>query len=893
MSKVHCISFQHCHPDTQGTSISSIGFTLTSETQGPKPSAGHTNTTSTLSTSTASVNEIAVTTSLTHDSAQLTQNSGITPELSKSQVLCTHQFSDFKSVPLTTQEDPTVVETEGNTCENNVQEENAMLRSTSLVRSVMSTSTTVTNTTTEIMSSDKSNLCTENTQPQVLATKEEVKNVSETAEAVKSCEMFSSVDSNTWGDSTLIDSVVKIELKEPIFTKDDHPVTQVTSSVIAQTDHPSIEMGQDICNEKTDQSSSVQETAEGSRTAAALAEQPKQISLVEVEEVKMTISHLSFNIAGTAADQKVLGTVEANMVSCGDVDESSIELSSVDVSPAADFQPDNLSSCDLALCDSTIKDRKRKITETETDLDNFDELIAGLKEVAEKDIDLTTIEGNRRRGSMKDLELEQDGDEKFSLLKIRRCDDDDLESLASIDTDMAPASEASRDLEGTFSDLESVSESVSSKGDSLFSPATQGQGSIDSSRTEEFHTIELVSQQSQIVSSEAITHMYIKSSHELVSPVKKEMDLDVAGVSSREVSSSNIQTSEGENGVMLSNQKETSKSEQSGGEVTNHTMDYEQLPVEKLQAMIAELEEVMSDTELSDTDDETGEGGKEGEDSSPSVKETNESKTGQSNEVADSENQSIIMTSVEMTPEKEHLASTVQSKMSSEESKDELFPIEFSVQEVHVAGDIEFAKARSSVQPSNPTSIGTPMIVVTATSVHEEGVQKVPNTLPEVTAELSQKGSQEITHTSTSTVQKVSVHSSQVVHGMTLVTSTEDRLPEPEEAVLVTLISRPSSVEALATDSESTGNKTVMEQVEEENSDPDIEFSDREKQEDEKEEKEAREPSSSSSSSGDSSEDEESVKERSPTIIECSSISVALEEGNAEETEEVSGMYGA
>ncbi|XP_071545207.1 dystrophin-like isoform X14 [Panulirus ornatus] len=882
---------QHCHLDTQGTSISSIDFTLTSETQGPKPSAGHTNTTSTLSTTTACVNEIAVTTSLTHDSVQLTQNSGMTPEFSTSLVSSSHQFTDMKASPLTMQEDPTIMETEEDNFESIVHEENAVLRSTSLVRSVMSTTTTVTNTTTEMMSSvdndstvlvlsDKSILRPENSQPQVTATLEDTKNASETAGAVKSYEMFSSVDSNTWGDSTLIDSVVKVEPKEPLFTRDDHSVTAVTSSVTALLDHPSPEMEEEVGNEETKCSTSLQESTEGSKTTSHI-DQPKQISLVEVEEVKMTISHLSFNIAGTTANQKVLRTAEANIVSRGDVDESSVE-----VSPEADFHPASIISHDMTLCDSAAKDRKRKITETETDLDNFDELIAGLKEVAEKDIDLTAIEGSRRRGSVKDLEIEQDGDEKFSLLKIRRCEDDDLESLASIDTDMAPASEASRDFEGTFSDLESVSESVSSKGDSLFSPsATQGVGSIDSSRTEEFHTIELVSQQSQIVSSEAVTHMYIKSSHELVSPVKKEVGPDFASINVNEASHCDIQPGDGESGLVSLNQKETSKSELLGGEAAGHAMDYEQLPVEKLQAMIAELEEVMSDTELSDTDDEKAEADKEKEDSSLSVKETNASKVDLSSEVTNTENQSISAAPVEMIPEKENLSSSFVSNMATDELKDELFPVEFSVQEVHVAGDIEFAKARSSVEPNEPLAFGTPITVVTTTSVHEADVQEVPNALPEVMLEHPQEGTREITSDTSSTVQKVSVHSSQVVRGMTLVTSTEDRLPEPEEAVLVTLISRPSSVEALATDSEFTANKVIMEQVEEENSDPDIEFSDKEEKEDEKEVKRAHEPSSSSSS-GDSSEDEESVKERRPTIIECPSISVALEEGNAEETGE-------
>ncbi|KAG7153745.1 Utrophin-like [Homarus americanus] len=874
---------KHCHMDTQGTGISSVGFLLTSEAQGSQLSAVHTNTTSTLSTITASVSETSNTTSLTHDSSQHNQTTGINPVFSKSQVPATQQCPELEAGQFPLQDDPTVMETEVDTCENSIQEGKVVLRSTGLVHSIMTTTSTVTTTTsklisaenvgaTEVVSSGKVNLCAEKSQSQIMAQDEEMNNEAETAEDAEVPEMYSSADSNTWGDSSLIDSVVRVEPKGPSSPgEDEHAVNLITTTANEEVNHPSTEKEEYMDEKNIGHLSFDREIVEESANTT-MKDQPKKLSLVEVEEVKMTISHLSFNIPGKTTERKILSLRETDMMSCSAVGDTSIEFSSEDVSPIAEFPSDSVNLSDLALSDSPTKDRKRKITETESDLDNFDELIAGLKEVAEKDIDLTGIEGSRRQATVKDVELQQSGDERFSLVKIRRCDDDDLESLASIDTDMAPASEASRDFEGTFSDLESVSESVSSKGDSLFSP-NQGAGSLDCSRTEEVRTVEYISQQSQIVSSEAVSHTYIKTSHELISPTKKEIDSNnIINFTASEVLSYDEQIDDGKDDTELLKQEETNQPEQSSGEVTSHPMDYEQLPVEKLQAMIAELEEVMSDAEISDTEDEVEMAEKENV--SIPVDELNTFETNQSYETKSTEDE--VMTPVVVNV-------TKQSKISNEDTEEKALPIEFTVQEVHVAGDIEFAKAKSSVEKREPVAIETPRIVVTTPSLHEDMVQNVPNILPEQQQGVTQVTTSQNSYT---TVQKVSVQSSQVVHGMTLVTSTEDRLPEQEEAVLVTLISRPSSVEALTTDSESTGNKVIMEEVEV-NCDPDMKSSFREEKKDAKEIVEETEPSSVKFSSGDSSEDEESSKERRPTVVECSNISVSLVEENAEEIKKV------
>ncbi|KAK8748067.1 hypothetical protein OTU49_016299, partial [Cherax quadricarinatus] len=874
---------QHCLLDTQDTGIS-IGFPLTSETQGSQ-STDHTNTNSALSTIIASVNETSVTASLTHDSSQLSPSTGISPVFSKLQAPSTQQFDELKSVQFTLQDDTAVIDTKVDMSGKNIQEGNVVLRSIGLVRSVMNTTTTITTTSTNVMSSEsaeltkvvssgKSNLYAENVHCPTDVQDDHLIGEKEGAESGESPEMYSSADSNMWGDSSLIDSVVRVEPKEHLSHQDDHSVTVVTNSVTTKIDCLCTDGKEDI-DKKTEHYSSDQQALDSKITI--LKDQPKKISLVEVEEVKTTISHLSFNIPGTVTERKTICSRQTDVVSHAD-GESSV-FSPVDGSPVSEL---HLVSNDLTVNDSPAKDRKRKMSEAEADLDNFDELIAGLKEVAETDIDLTAVERNRRRASIKDLDHDQSGDERFSLLKIRRCDDDDLESLASIDTDMAPASEASRDLEGTFSDLDSVSESVSSKGDSLFSPSTtQGIEASDCSRIEEAHTVELVSQQSRVVSSEAVSHVYIKTSHQLASPTEAKIDANIVDKEISEDSSCNVQLNSNKNNIYPLKQKETNKSEQSRDEAASHTMSYDQLPVEKLQAMIAELEEVMSDTVLSDMDDENSNSEKENKDISLPVNEPNILF-----EAQHTEDEVVTTASPQKMQEKDDSTSSLPNKIPTCDIKHKSLPIEFTVQEVHVAGDIEFAQAKSSIEESELLPIEMPRILVTTTtSVHEDTVQNITNVPPVIRYEQKSVVIPVATNQNSSTaVQKVSVHSSQVVHGMTLVASTEDHLPEPEKAVLVTLISRPSSVEALNTASESTGNKVIAKVVEEENFDSDVKSLLRDERKDAKEMVEEYKDSSTVYSSGDSSEvDVSGEKGRQPTVSECPDYSETLEDENAEE----------
>nr|XP_027238839.1 dystrophin-like isoform X4 [Penaeus vannamei] len=786
---------QQCSQDIQGTSLTSV--TLTAETQGSRPSPSQTNTTTTtnLSTfSTSDVHETSVTTSLTSTTTQLIHTMGTT-QVSDELMVHVHQQDDAST--------PVQSSWAGdNTSKNEEQEKGASLRSIGLVKSVMSTGTTLTSPVI-----DESETMEDVTESKLVHSVEgkPVSEISEThretdendvpipglktVDVSDSMEMFSSADSARWGESSLVDSVIKVEPKENQTADEDHTLTLVTNTV----------------TKKVDRSSSEMEGIDTETVKYVLDEQPsddteqKKMSLVEVEEVKMTISHLSFNIAGTSSEKKV-DKVEAGILACGSSEESPID-SSLEVSPTAEYPPNSLLSSDLSSRDSPGKDRKRKITENDDDLDNFDELIAGLKEVAEKDITLSAVEKNRRRSAEKELDQDLSGDERFSLLKIRRRDDDDLESLASVDTDMAPASETSRDFEGTFSDLESVTESVSSKGDNLFAPmGAHGLTILDTSRNEEVSTVEFISQQTQLVTSEAVTHAYISSSQQLVSPESKESLSDI--ISAKISSISSGVTSDNKQSVT---EKEVSEKDIDAEEESHAQKDYEQLPVEKLQAMIAELEEVMSDAELSDTEDEEdpqrrSELPAEKMDVSENIQ---RSKTEQlpikdvvmKDDAATEVMEEILAPDIDKT--NNELSSTEKDEpitdlsvivkersLAKDEVKCEADPIEFRVQSSF--GDVEFAQAKGLFE-KDPGSLETPASVVKITTPLHDDVSN------ETSSMTSTNKTTEMSDDKDKSVQKVSVQSSQVVHGITYVSSTENRLPEAEEAVLVTLISRPSS----------------------------------------------------------------------------------------------------
>ncbi|XP_068223554.1 microtubule-actin cross-linking factor 1-like [Palaemon carinicauda] len=817
---------QQSSQDTQDT----VGDTLVLETHEPIPSAGLTNTTSSLSTITdiSSVKETAFLTSLTSDSSQLNQPSGI---IGKASEVLSSQVKDKEEKKQFPVQDSHPISGDVENSSINPVGEQRLLKSIDLVRNVMSTTTTFTTSTISSSklfyepSSDSNNhiQCKEGSQ----------------LEETVSADMGSSADSSLWGDSPMVDSVIKVEKKtKPEVT--DHSAEMFISP-----------LSKDLENSpKTGEESTVKEDSQ----LLNVSEDKNSVNIIEVEEVKMTISHLSFNIPSSSSEEKICGLTKSKRLSSGVGDTSSLDSSSRDVSPVPEYPPD----------ESSLKDRKRKITESETDLDNFDDLIAGLKEVAEKDIDLTAIEKARRRNSEKEMDLDHGGDERFSLLKIRRRDDDDLESLASVDTDMAPASETSRDFEATFSDLESVSESVSSKGDSLFSPSVT-QSSLSTSKIEEVRTVEHISQRAQIVTSESVTHPFVSNARQLMSP-KLENDTNLSVKYLDEVQHKRMEKEVTDNLVADTPDKPEVCHE------VNIGKDYEQLPVEKLQAMIAELEEVMSDTELSDSESETKNAVKE-------------------------ESDKEAMSSMKDSKQECNLG-TDDVVMKEVDSK--ALPIEFKIQEVHV-GDIEFAQAKGSYEKSLTVPLEMPFKVrVSSTPVCDDSL----NQSKDISSELSKKSNliekksfsgkdknnDNKEQGSAHCVQKVSVQSSQVVHGMTLVSSTENRLPEAEEAVLVTLISRSSSAEAIATDSESTESKNnlVMEQVREEKAEADTDDDapdfDRNKEDDimhkeglEKNvdlkqhdtisNKVASAPTSFSSNS--SSDDVDTKKTRRPTVIEC------------------------
>ena len=214
-------------------------------------------------------------------------------------------------------------------------------------------------------------------------------------------------------------------------------------------------------------------------------------------------------------------------------------------------------STDHSVEDSPVRPRKRKVLETEADADNLDDLIASLKRVAERDRTPGVLEKIKKKASSRNIPLENLLFEKLSLLNLpRQGDDDDLESLGSVDTDMAPASETSRDLECTYSDLESVNESVSSR-DVLSTTRVQ-------------------------------TPVLDGSSFE--SPINKEESYK---------SEMLIKISEKSTPVSSKNRKLNSN-EKAFGKWDDSNFDI--LPVEKLEAMIAELDQVISDTDTSEAE---------------------------------------------------------------------------------------------------------------------------------------------------------------------------------------------------------------------------------------------------------------------------------------------------
>ena len=249
-------------------------------------------------------------------------------------------------------------------------------------------------------------------------------------------------------------------------------------------------------------------------------------------------------------------------------------------------------STDHSIEDSPIRPRKRKVVESEAEADNLDDLIASLKRVAEREMKPNVFEKIKKKASSRNIPVESLLVEKLSLLNLpKRSElDDDLESLGSVDTDMAPASETSRDLECTYSDLESINESISSRGDVLSSTGVHPldvEFALDVSKSP---LKNLVDMDQENYKSEATVKLSSNSERAFISPVK--------------------------NRKLNSNDKVNSKAGGSHLEI---------LPVEKLEAMIAELDQVISDTDSSDEDsNDTPNRRKDGQISDRQISDTSE-----------------------------------------------------------------------------------------------------------------------------------------------------------------------------------------------------------------------------------------------------------------------------
>ncbi|KAF2364920.1 Calponin domain [Trinorchestia longiramus] len=361
-------------------------------------------------------------------------------------------------------------------------------------------------------------------------------------------------------------------------------------------------------------------------------------------------------------------------------------------------------STDHSVEGSPVRPRKRKV-DKEVEADNLDDLIASLKRVAEREMKPSVFEKIKKKASSRNIPVESFLVEKLSLLNVPKrseMDDDDLESLCSVDTDMAPASETSRDLECTYSDLESVNESVSSR--DLLS-TTGGVTPVPP----------------EVYLAEA-SKLCPKPSHES-EPENYRSEAVFKLSSSDRWSSTPVK-----NRKLNSAEKVLMKFDQPS--------KLDVLPVEKLEAMIAELDQVISDTE--------------------------------------SEDEEAIEPNFKKEPTE---AESNTSDKCSETSH-------FTVQEVRGAGHVEFAKAEHAIEKTtkdnkleNPASVS-----VSSVETSESFTTRVKIVAPEYVRSRS-VDSAFITNKSSN---------------MSFIPSSETFYPVPENATLVTLLSRPTSEESLA-----------------------------------------------------------------------------------------------
>lgn len=357
-------------------------------------------------------------------------------------------------------------------------------------------------------------------------------------------------------------------------------------------------------------------------------------------------------------------------------------------------------STDHSLEDSPIRPRKRRVVESEAEADNLDDLIASLKRVAERDMKPSVFDKIKKKASNRNIPVESLLVEKLSLLNLPKrsdFDDDDLESLESVDTDMAPASETSRDLECTYSDIESINESISSRGDILANTRVHTPiPDVDAPKSSKI----TIDHEQELFRSEA--NLKLSSGYSSASKNRKW--------------SSNVDRS---------SQKIW---------VADPFYQFEILPVEKLEAMIAELDQVISDT---DSDDE---------DSSDTVNKF-----------------SVIDVSKKESTSAESVAKETSSG-------------HFTIEEIHVADGVNFSTASTSFQKSHQQELeNASSVSVSTVTANECSSAQVVGTSGNFFSSIDQS----------------------VASAVSFIPASDKSFPVSENATLVTLISRPTSEESL------------------------------------------------------------------------------------------------
>ncbi|RXG53832.1 Dystrophin, partial [Armadillidium vulgare] len=476
-----------------------------------------------------------------------------------------------------------------------------------------------------------------------------------------------------------------------------------------------------------------------------------QSQSLTIDQIKRSLTEIDKISKSYQDEAQKLVEISKNSESKSPEKLSELEQKNVQLSMTSKYQT-SFSSTTKSHHDSSLEEMivsqnrkfKKKCSESkhyiesETEPENLDDVIAGLKEVAEKD-DSELIEKARRNSQCKDDS--KFGRDRLSLFKPSKRDDDDLESLTSVDTDMAPLSETSRDLECTYSDLESISESISSKGDPL-----------------------LVSNKSQVTSTLAPIETFPITMDQFNSEFLFEL--------------------------YSKEEKSVAKSSPGSSKINSNI---EALPVERLQAMIAELDDVLSsDTESADDSDMVASEHKSVIRISRENSASNEDETLFSSDLKTSQ-KSLSQISFHSDKSKTTKTSTFDDPSD---------PIEVKFQAVHVGGDIEFARANSSIQEGYEEALRMNQKALVTTPEIEECsvVENLQHNLPRQQDKENEEA------------RKVSVQSSetsQLIHVVTMQLPQTQFLASAEEAVLVTVESYPGSEESLVNDSKSQSNTTI------------------------------------------------------------------------------------